>query len=172
MGVLLWLRMVLNLGCFDHDRLSITRIPQNPTSTLLPSRSLANKTLQYAAATKTSSLDPTAKAIASLASVFAKDPKLGTILQAPTLSASDKSQIITELQKHAGSGGDVIKQFLQTLAENNRLGVLERVCEKFAVLMSAHKGEVEMIVTSAAVSFLSGVGEFVLIFVSLWIRRF
>ena len=39
--------------------------------------------------------------------------------------------------------------FFATLADNNRLGVLEGVCEKFAVLMSAAKGEVEMTITSA-----------------------
>ncbi|KAK5194201.1 ATP synthase F0 subcomplex subunit OSCP atp5, partial [Cryomyces antarcticus] len=33
---------------------------------------------------------------------------------------------------------------------NNRLSVLEGVCEKFGVLMSAFRGEVELTVTSAA----------------------
>jgi F-type H+-transporting ATPase subunit O len=59
---------------------------------------------------------------------------------------------VDELQKHAGGGGEVVKNFLTTLAENNRLGVLEGVCLKFAELMSAHKGEVELVVTSATVS--------------------
>ncbi len=45
----------------------------------------------------------------------------------------------------------IVKNFLATLAENNRLGVLEGVVDKFAVLMSAHKGEVELVVTSAQV---------------------
>jgi F-type H+-transporting ATPase subunit O len=73
------------------------------------------------------------------------------------LSATDKQQIVAELQKHAGSSGgsDVVKNFLTTLAENNRLGALEGVCEKFGQLMSAHKGEVELNVTSAAVSVIS-----------------
>jgi F-type H+-transporting ATPase subunit O len=42
-----------------------------------------------------------------------------------------------------------VKNFLQTLAENNRLSILAGVCEKFGVLMAAAKGEVEMVVTSA-----------------------
>lgn len=46
--------------------------------------------------------------------------------------------------------GNTLKNFLDTLAENNRLSVLEGVCEKFAVLMSAARGEVEMTITSAA----------------------
>jgi F-type H+-transporting ATPase subunit O len=35
------------------------------------------------------------------------------------------------------------------LAANNRLGALEGVCEKFGQLMGAHRGEVELVVTSA-----------------------
>jgi len=74
------------------------------------------------------------------------------VVMAPTLSAEDKKQIIAELQKHVGSAdkGDVVKNFLKTLADNNRLGVLESICEKFGVLMSAARGEVELVVTSAA----------------------
>ena len=44
-----------------------------------------------------------------------------------------------------------MKNFLATLAEKNRLGALEGIVEKFGVLMSAHRGEVELTVTSAAV---------------------
>jgi hypothetical protein len=37
-----------------------------------------------------------------------------------------------------------VKNLLQTLAENNRLGHLQGVCEKFGELMSAKRGEIEM----------------------------
>jgi F-type H+-transporting ATPase subunit O len=57
---------------------------------------------------------------------------------------------VAELQKHTGgSAPPVVKNFLDTLAANNRLGVLEGVCEKFGELISAHKGEVELFITSA-----------------------
>ena len=67
---------------------------------------------------------------------------------------SDKSQIVQELERHMGNleKADTVKQFLQTLAENNRLAILEGVCEKFAVLMGAAKGEMELVVQSASVS--------------------
>ncbi|KAF2790221.1 OSCP-domain-containing protein [Melanomma pulvis-pyrius CBS 109.77] len=105
----------------------------------------------YTAAAKTSALEPTARSLESLSSVFQKDPKLTTLLSAPSLSASDKSQIIAELEKHLGGNdkGGVVKNFLKTLAENNRLGVLGGVVEKFAILMGAARGEVELTVTSA-----------------------
>lgn len=102
---------------------------------------------------KTSTLDSTARALSSLQAVYNKDPKLTSILQAPTLSLEDKSAIIAELQKHTGGAdkGDTVKNFLETLAENNRLGLLKGVCEKFGALMRAQSGEIDLIVTSASV---------------------
>lgn len=47
--------------------------------------------------------------------------------------------------------GDTIKNFLKTLADNNRLGILEGVCEKFGTLMGAARGEIDLTITSAAV---------------------
>ncbi|RAO66791.1 uncharacterized protein BHQ10_002803 [Talaromyces amestolkiae] len=104
----------------------------------------------YTASAKTSSLDAIAKSLSQLGEVFKKDPKLTTILNAPTLSVSDKQQIIKELQTVAGGDkNEVLKNFLSTLAENNRLGLLEGVIEKFETLISAHKGEIELSITSA-----------------------
>jgi len=104
----------------------------------------------YTAAVKTSSLEPTAKALASLGALMSRDAKLAKILETPTLSLADKSAIVAELQKSAGGANvETVKNFLATLAENNRLGLLEGVCGKFAELMSAAQGQVEMTVTSA-----------------------
>ena len=100
---------------------------------------------------KTSSLEPTAKAIASLGSLVEKDPKLATILAAPTLSPADKSAVVAELEKSAGATGEVVKNFMNTLAENNRLSLLAPVCSKFGELIAASRGEIEVVVTSAQV---------------------
>lgn len=110
--------------------------------------------MQYTAAAKTSTLDTVSKGLATLYEVFKRDTKLPVILTAPTLTSGDKSQIVQELQRHMGGNdkADTIKNFLKTLAENNRLGILEGICEKFATLMGAARGEVDMVVTSAAVS--------------------
>lgn len=110
---------------------------------------------QYTAAVKNSTLENTAKAINALHEVYNRDTKLAVIMQAPTLSAEDKTSIITELQKQIGGTdkGDTVKNFLSTLADYNRLGLLKGVCEKFGELMSAAKGEVELTVTSASVSY-------------------
>jgi len=107
----------------------------------------------YTASVKTSTLEGTSKALASLSDIFKKDTKLPGILNAPTLSAEDKSQIIQELQRHMGIVGDkadTVKNFLKTLADNNRLNILQGVCDKFAILMGASRGELDMTVTSAS----------------------
>jgi len=106
-------------------------------------------TALYTAAAKSSTLDPTAKALASLGALIEKDTKLATILAAPTLSAADKSAITAELTKQSGASGETVKNFLDTLAENNRLSILGGVCEKFNEIISASRGEVEMKVVSA-----------------------
>ncbi|KAJ5569419.1 ATP synthase subunit 5 [Penicillium hispanicum] len=107
-------------------------------------------TALYTASSKSAALDQTAKAIASLGQTLKGDKKLTTILGAPTLTYADKKQIVEELQKVAGADkADILKNFLETLAENNRLGALEGVCEKFATLMSAHRGEIELSIASA-----------------------
>ena len=87
-----------------------------------------------------------------MGNTFKKDAKLQSILIAPTLTQSDKKQVVSEIQKSTGvqDKTNTLSNFLNTLAENNRLGVLEGVCEKFATLMSAARGEVEMTITSAA----------------------
>jgi F0F1-type ATP synthase delta subunit len=117
---------------------------------------------QYTAAVKNSTLDSTARAISALNDVYHKDAKLATIMQAPTLSSEDKSAIVAELQKHTGGAdkGDTVKNFLDTLAFYNRLGLLKGICEKFGELMSASKGEVELTITSASVSRTSMAGVF------------
>ncbi|KAL1648073.1 ATP synthase F0 subcomplex subunit OSCP atp5 [Diplodia intermedia] len=105
----------------------------------------------YTAAAKSSALEPVSKALETLANVFKKDPKLTEVLAAPTLTVSDKKQIVAELSKIVGAADKegVVKNFLDTLAENNRLGLLQPVTEKFAQLMSASRGEIELNITSA-----------------------
>ncbi|GKZ17043.1 ATP synthase F0 subcomplex subunit OSCP atp5 [Aspergillus brasiliensis] len=108
-------------------------------------------TALYTASAKSANLDQTSKALASLGQTLKADRKLTTILSAPTLTAADKQQIVQELQKVAGGAdkGDILKNFLATLAENNRLGLLEGICDKFSTLMGAHRGEIELNITSA-----------------------
>ncbi|KAK6345438.1 ATP synthase F0 subcomplex subunit OSCP atp5 [Orbilia javanica] len=105
----------------------------------------------YIASAKNSTLDTVDKSLKSLKTLLEKDPKLTNVISSPTLSASDKSSLITEIQKAVpGASGDKnFKNLLEVLAENNRLGLLGGIAEKFGVLMGAHRGEVEATITSA-----------------------
>ncbi|RCI16564.1 hypothetical protein L249_2439 [Ophiocordyceps polyrhachis-furcata BCC 54312] len=104
----------------------------------------------YTAASKSSTLDSTARAMTSLSNTFSKDAKLSQVLATPTLTPKDKEAVVAELAKAiGGTTTPTVKNFLDALAENNRLGLLQAVCGKFADLMAASKGEVQMTVTSA-----------------------
>jgi hypothetical protein len=145
----------------DSENLSeMANLISSPSARLNRISELIRFSAQYTAAAKTSALDSTAKALDTLGAVFKKDPKLNVVLHAPMLTVSDKQQIVAELAKHIGGvdKGDIVKNFLNTLADNNRLGVLEAVTDKFAVLMGAARGEVELTVTSAAVSLIRAGG--------------
>ncbi|EAU37930.1 ATP synthase subunit 5, mitochondrial precursor [Aspergillus terreus NIH2624] len=111
-------------------------------------------TALYTAAAKSSALDQTSKALANLGQVLKADRKLTGLISAPTLTAGDKQQIVQELAKLSGDKGEIVQNFLTTLGENNRLGLLEGVCEKFETLMGAHRGEIELNITSAQVALI------------------
>ncbi|KAF8543784.1 OSCP/delta subunit of ATPase [Trichophaea hybrida] len=102
----------------------------------------------YTASAKTSSLEPTDKALKALKATLAKDPKLVNILASPTLKAEDKKLVVAEISKAAGQD-KTVKNLLEVLAENNRLGLVNDIIEKYGILMGAHRGEIETIITSA-----------------------
>ncbi|KAF5026097.1 hypothetical protein F66182_1819 [Fusarium sp. NRRL 66182] len=106
-------------------------------------------TALYTAAVKTSTLDSAADALTKLGALLEKDPKLTVVLNAPTLADADKQAIVQELEKQIGANNETVKNFLATLAENNRLGLIPGVVEKFSTIISAARGEVELTVTSA-----------------------
>ncbi|KAF3933423.1 hypothetical protein ABW19_dt0209565 [Dactylella cylindrospora] len=105
----------------------------------------------YIASAKTSTLDTVDKSLKALKTLLDKDPKLATVISAPTLSAADKSAVVAEIQKAVpvSSGDKNFKNLLEVLAENNRLGLLGGIADKFGVLMGAYRGEVEAVITSA-----------------------
>ncbi|CAO1633307.1 unnamed protein product [Sympodiomycopsis kandeliae] len=74
--------------------------------------------------------------------------KLQTFISNPTLSNKDK---IAGLEQLTGSKSDEItRNLFQVLAENGRLQDAEKVVLEFERLMAAYRGEVEVVITSAA----------------------
>ncbi|CAD6891977.1 unnamed protein product [Tilletia controversa] len=71
-------------------------------------------------------------------------------LNNPTLATKQKTAGIEQLLSHKGSSADeVTKNLFTVLAENGRLSDTPKVLEGFLELMSAHRGEVTVTVTSA-----------------------
>ena len=99
-------------------------------------------------------MDVIARSIEALGNLLKRDQKLVATLSSPTLKIAEKKAIAAELRKQIGDrGGETMRNFLNTMAENNRLSQLPEVCQKFLRLTSAARGEVEVTVTSAAVRF-------------------
>ncbi|KAK9240984.1 OSCP/delta subunit of ATPase [Lipomyces kononenkoae] len=101
----------------------------------------------YTAAAKDSTLDATSKGLTYLKTLIEKDSDIAGILSNPALSASDKKIVVDTLSKSVSA--PTVANLLSVLAENNRLGLLSEIIEKFGTLMSAHNGEVEATITSA-----------------------
>lgn len=100
---------------------------------------------------KNASLEKTEKQLSSLCSIINRDPKLSMVLNNPSLSFKDRSVIAEVLAKSLGND-KLIFNFLEIVAEKNRLNLIKDIVKKFSYLMSAKKGEIEVIVTSVSVN--------------------
>lgn len=82
-------------------------------------------------------------------------PELSAFISNPTLSAKDRAVGLAALYAKAEGPkkepvSDVTKNLFVVLSENGRLGETQGVIERFNELVSNYKGELEVIVTSAA----------------------
>lgn len=79
-------------------------------------------------------------------------PQIQDFLANPVLSAKDRSAGIDELLKAANpkaAVSEVTKTFFEVLADNGRLYDAEKVIDDFLEIMSAHRGEVKVTITTA-----------------------
>ncbi|WFD04630.1 ATP synthase F0 subcomplex subunit OSCP atp5 [Malassezia obtusa] len=74
--------------------------------------------------------------------------KLRTFLNNPTISSENKDQVFSALTSKGGAD-EVTRNLFDTLSDNNRLAITEKVIDDFLQLISAHQGEVTIKVTSA-----------------------
>ncbi|WFC95522.1 ATP synthase F0 subcomplex subunit OSCP atp5 [Malassezia brasiliensis] len=74
--------------------------------------------------------------------------KLRTFLTNPTISASNKDQVFSALSTKGGAD-EITRNLFDTLSDNNRLSLTEKVIDDFLQLISAHQGEVAIQITSA-----------------------
>jgi len=77
------------------------------------------------------------------------------IISNPALNHAQKQELIKFLTQGASSNADAnkaVKNLLEVMSENGRLSQLDGVAGAFERIMRAHKGEVEVVVTSSQVS--------------------
>jgi F-type H+-transporting ATPase subunit O len=102
----------------------------------------------YTASVKNSSIETTEKSLGALKNLIEKDQKLNTVVENPSLSTEDKKQLVKTITESANVD-QTTGNFLNVLAENNRLGLIGSVIKQFETLSNAHHGLVEATVTSA-----------------------
>ena len=79
---------------------------------------------------------------------------MASVVTNPALSHSEKLDVIKFLSQVGGGSQEATKavhNLLQVMSENSRLGHLDGVVSAFERIMRAHKGEVDVTVTSAQV---------------------
>ncbi len=104
----------------------------------------------YSAALKSSSkaLNQVETDLTSLKGLMASNATISTFLSNPTLGSTEKTEGLKDLlSKIGGSASDLTKNFLNVLAENNRLYETEKILEGFEQIMSAHRGELTITIT-------------------------
>ncbi|KAF8324476.1 OSCP, subunit 5 of the stator stalk of mitochondrial F1F0 ATP synthase [Cantharellus anzutake] len=113
----------------------------------------------YGAALKKSpqTLDAVQKELSAIGAAIKKDEKLASFVHNPTLTAKDRQAGLQLLFQTAAASGakkvevsDITKNLFSVLAENGRLVEVQDVIAGFDGLVGKYKGELEVVVTSAA----------------------
>ncbi|KAK8858582.1 ATP synthase F1, delta subunit [Kwoniella newhampshirensis] len=106
-------------------------------------------TSTYLAALKKSpkDLEGLAKDVEAFDKKIKEDAKVASFIQNPTLSASERSQALSSLLPSGSS--PILLNLLTVLSENGRLSSAPKVFADFNSLISAYRGELEVVVTSA-----------------------
>ncbi|KAJ7132866.1 OSCP/delta subunit of ATPase [Mycena crocata] len=95
--------------------------------------------------------------LAAVSSTIAQDAALNTFFHNPTLSANDRKAGLATVFSRLEAGApkkepvsEITKNLLGVLSENGRLGETQGVIEGFNELVEKYRGELTVVVTSAA----------------------
>lgn len=102
----------------------------------------------YAAAAKSKALADVEADLTLLKSTLSASPQLASFCSDPSLGRDVKAKGIMEVLT-AAKASTTTKNAMATLAENGRLGDVEKVIAMYTELMNASKGEVTAVITSA-----------------------
>lgn len=93
--------------------------------------------------------------LTSISNSLREVPALSTFVTNPTLSAADRKNGLEAIFATAAPKGSkepvspITRNLFEVLSENGRLGETNGVIETFNELLSKHKGELEVVVTSS-----------------------
>lgn len=145
-------------------RQAASTIPAAARSRTVLTRSASSIALKYAHAAYGASLKHSPQTLTKVAdelktisTTIKNTPDLAAFVTNPTISANDRAAGLRGLFAAAeGTGAkktplsDITKNLFTVLSANGRLGETDGVIESFQELVSKYKGELEVIVTSAA----------------------
>ncbi|KAJ9114532.1 hypothetical protein QFC20_001405 [Naganishia adeliensis] len=119
-------------------------------SVKLTSLSGTYATSTYLAAARKSSkeLDAVAKDLQGLEKRLKEDAQVKDFLKNPTLTDVERKKVIDSLAP-SSSASPILSNLLKVLASNGRLSLFPSIITDFATLMSAHRGELVVTITSA-----------------------
>ena len=94
------------------------------------------------------------RSLNALSNAIKASPELNTFVTNPTLSAKDRASGLTALYAKAQGPkkepvSEITKNLFSLLSENGRLGETQSVIEGFNELVSKHKGELKVVISSA-----------------------
>ncbi|KAG0740202.1 hypothetical protein G6F57_000185 [Rhizopus arrhizus] len=103
-------------------------------------------TALYTAAARQNSLDAVEKDLSAFAQAIKKDEAFKSFLENPTVPRATKLSGLNGVVKKSN---ELTTNLLDVLAENGRLSTLDKVIGAYGELMSAHRNELPLVVTSA-----------------------
>ncbi|KAI8884760.1 F1 complex, OSCP/delta subunit of ATPase [Backusella circina FSU 941] len=106
-------------------------------------------TALFTAAARQGSLEAVEKDLKALQGAVTKDKAVGAFLENPTINRVKKIEGVNALLAKAGTPNTLTKNLFETLAENGRLEQTPKVIAAYVELMSAHRNELPMVITSA-----------------------
>lgn len=101
----------------------------------------------YSASVKESSVDKSFQALTKVNELIEKDAKVREVFSSPALTKDDRITVTKTISSSLKLDGTT-SNFLNVLAENNRLSDLQAIYKNFSKLTDAHNGVVEARITS------------------------
>ncbi|CDS10735.1 hypothetical protein LRAMOSA11221 [Lichtheimia ramosa] len=106
-------------------------------------------TALYTAAARQNALEAVERDLSQLQTLINKDKAVQGFLENPTVTGKAKVEGISALLNKAGKVNPLTKNLFEALNENSRLDQTVKVLNAYAELMSAHRNELALTVTSA-----------------------